>query len=191
MCRTSTSRDSPRLVTVLVVYNLFWQQLFLDADWVRDPYNGVHRLADALWYTIGVNVVFGILLAVWIGMNSDVTVYCASMFLDAAVLSLRSVPVIGPRSRPFSLVLITFISMGVRTIALVVPGLLKNGCLVICHAHPGGRDAHAVEVQAPPSRSEADLQAAYHDEPQLEGVTVHRPDPTYGSLDQRQPTPSQ
>lgn len=178
-------------MTVLVIYQLFWQQLFLDNNWVRDPWRGYDHLSDSLLFSIIVEILLGILLSVWIGMNTDVSVYLASMYLDASVLGLKSIPVLGPRSRPFSLTIVMFISMGVRTIALVVPGMLKHRFLVICHAHPGGRHAHEVEVEVPPSREQGELNAAYDREPPaLEGVTVHRPDPTYGSLGARAPSSS-
>lgn len=176
-----------KLITVLVVYQLFWQQLFLDANWVRDPWRGYDHLHDSFWYAIAIEVVLGILLAIWVGVNGDVAVYASSIYLDIAVLSLRSIPTIGPRSRPFSLSIIIFVSMAVRTGALVVPGLLRNKCLFICHAHPGGGEAHAVEpAEQPPSQAEEALQAAYADQrregPQLDAATVQRTDPSYGSL---------
>ncbi|KAI3617360.1 hypothetical protein CBS9595_003269 [Malassezia furfur] len=177
------------LMTVLVIHQLFWQQLFLDNDWVRDPWRGYDHLSHSLGYAIGVQVILGILLAVWVGMNTDVSVYLASMYLDASVLGLKSIPVLGPRSRPFSMSIVMFTSMFVRTVSLVVPGLIKNRFLIICHTHPGGQQAHEVEVEVPPSREQDELNAAYANRerraPELEGVTVHNPDPSYGSIDRR------
>lgn len=176
-------------MTVLVIHQLFWQQLFLDNDWVRDPWRGYDHLSHSLGYAIGVQVILGILLAVWVGMNTDVSVYLASMYLDASVLGLKSIPVLGPRSRPFSMSIVMFTSMFVRTVSLVVPGLIKNRFLIICHTHPGGQQAHEVEVEVPPSREQDELNAAYANRerraPELEGVTVHNPDPSYGSIDRR------
>lgn len=181
-------------MTVLVVYQLLWWQLFLDQNWVRDPWRGYDHLGDSLTYALIVEVVLGILLAVWVGSKSDVSVYLASMYLDASVLGLKQIPVIGPRSRPFSMSLVLFISMGIRTVALVVPGLLRNGCLVVCHTHPGGQHAHDVGVAYPaPHEAGTEGRAASpstSEGPLLEGVTVHRPDASYGALDQRAPAPS-
>ena len=57
------------------------------------------------------------------------------MFLDIAVLKFHKMPVIGPNSRPFVLSIILSVSMGLRTIALILPMMLDNGFLVICHTH--------------------------------------------------------
>ncbi|WFC99577.1 hypothetical protein MYAM1_002322 [Malassezia yamatoensis] len=167
-----------KLMTVLVIYHLFWQQLFLDNGWVRDPWRGYDHLSNSLVYAIVVQVVFGILLAAWVGMNSDLSVYVASMYLDSAVLGLKAIPMLGPRSRPFSMTLIMIISMAVRTVCFFVPVLVRNRYLIVCHAHRGERAAHA-QADVPPSREQDELQAAYARQQNrpadLEGVTVHRP----------------
>ena len=122
-----------KLITVLVSQVLIWDTLMLAWGWDRS--NGRDALAQGLWISIIVQVIMGIVLAVWVAQTSDVSVYAASMFLDAAILKFQKMPVIGPNSRPFVLTAIICVSMTVRTVCLVIPGLLTHGCLIICHTH--------------------------------------------------------
>ena len=122
-----------KLVLLLVGQVLLWDQLMLTWGWDRSM--GRHALGEGLWFAALVQSLIGIALVVWISLTSDVSVYLASVFLDIAVLKFHKMPVIGPNSRPFVLSIILSVSMGLRTIALVLPMMLDNGFLVICHTH--------------------------------------------------------
>lgn len=122
-----------KLVLLLAGQVLLWDQLMLTWGWDRSL--GRHALEQGLWFAIIVQTLVGILLIAWLIYTSDLSVYVISMFLDAAVLKFQKMPVIGPNSRPLALTLILFISMTLRTVALVVPLMLDNGFLIICHSH--------------------------------------------------------
>ncbi|WFD20189.1 hypothetical protein MCAP1_002433 [Malassezia caprae] len=175
-----------KLITVLVSQVLFWDTLMLAWGWDRS--NGREALAHGLWIAIFVQVVMGIVLAVWVAQTSDVTVYVASMFLDAAVLKFHKMPVIGPNSRPFVLTAIMCVSMTVRTVCLVVPGLLKHGCLIICHTHRQHRpqEAQPDAVIEEPAGQESDPAVVYVPTPAADANEntrlVQQADPSYGGL---------
>lgn len=122
-----------KLVLLLVGQVLLWDQLMLTWGWDRSM--GRHALGEGLWFAALVQSLIGIALVVWISLTSDVSVYLVSVFLDIAVLKFHKMPVIGPNSRPFVLSIILCVSMGLRTIALILPMMLDNGFLVICHTH--------------------------------------------------------
>ena len=122
-----------KLVLLLVGQVLLWDQLMLTWGWDRSM--GRHALGEGLWFAALVQSLIGIALVVWISLTSDVSVYLASLFLDVAVLKFHKMPMIGPNSRPFVLSIILSVSMGLRTIALILPMMLDNGFLVICHTH--------------------------------------------------------
>ncbi|PKI84044.1 hypothetical protein MVES_001904 [Malassezia vespertilionis] len=125
-----------KLMTVLITHQLFWQQLFMAFGWTRSQY--VDNVQPSLWLAVVVTALMGILVAVWVGFTGDIGVYLATMFLDISVFSFYKMPVIGPRSRPFVLTVFMLISMTLRTIALLVPGLISHGFVVVCHGHRGG-----------------------------------------------------
>lgn len=175
-----------KLITVLVSQVLIWDTLMLAWGWERS--NGKDALAKGFWIAVAVQVFIGIILAVWVAQTSDVSVYAASMFLDAAVLKFHKMPIIGPNSRPFVLTTIIFVSMTVRTVCLVIPGLLKHGCLIICHTH---RQHHpdetypneAIEAPVEPaSAPEATYTPTVAEDANENTRLVQRADSTYGGL---------
>ncbi|KAL4402170.1 hypothetical protein ACI68E_001822 [Malassezia pachydermatis] len=180
------------LMAMIAGQVLIWDQLMLWWGWDRS--NGRAALAEGLVISIIVEIVLGIGLAVWVGMTSDVAVYAASMFLDAAVLKFHKMPVIGPNSRPFALTVILCVSMTIRTLALVVPSLLHNGFLIVCHTHRRHTPEAAYEnptVEVPvdvpaierttPRRVEAEVVPAPADSSERTRLVVKK-DPTYGSV---------
>lgn len=175
-----------KLITVLVSQVLIWDTLMLAWGWERS--NGREALAHGLWISIIVQVIMGIVLAVWVAQTSDVSVYAASMFLDAAVLKFHKMPVIGPNSRPFVLTAILCVSMTVRTICLVIPGLLKHGCLIICHTHArhGPEEAYTEPVVEEPVEQGTPAPVIYVPTPEVDANEntrlVQRADPSYGGL---------
>ncbi|WFD31627.1 hypothetical protein MSPP1_002666 [Malassezia sp. CBS 17886] len=188
-----------RLITVLVVHVLFWQQLLLAFGWDRS--HGDDALGHSFWFTVAVTVFTGTVWAAWIEVNGDFTVYATSMYLDAAVLGFMKMPIVGPRSRPLALTILVIVSMTVRSIALVVPSLSQNGLLVVCHTHNPSvsvesgdwRGEHGDAPHGGPSApSASDTHAAAHTHsptapPASEEHAPLRPessrhDPTYGSL---------
>ena len=133
---------------------LFWQQLFFTFGWERTREDGDRYLTDAYWPTVAVIVLMGAALAVWVSRSCDIFVYAASMYLDASVLAFRKMPVIGPRSRPFTLSLLMFISMLVRTLAFVVPILMGESCLTRRHEQIVHGDELPQDAQQPEHRDE-------------------------------------
>ena len=133
---------------------LFWQQLFFTFGWERTREDGDRYLTDAYWPTVAVIVLMGAALAVWVSRTCDIFVYAASMYLDASVLAFRKMPVIGPRSRPFTLSLLMFISMLIRTLAFVVPILMGESCLTRRHEQIVHGDELPQDAEQPEHRDE-------------------------------------
>lgn len=123
-----------KLVTLIVIQTLLWNQVMLAKGWFRRNDNDLLP-TEPLWPSAVIQILVGVALAMWVGMTTDVSVYAASMYLDMSILAFKKMPVLGPNSRPFLLSWIMLASMTIRTIAFVIPSMLKNGCLVICHMH--------------------------------------------------------
>ena len=186
-----------KLVFLFVAQVLLWDQLMLTWGWDRSL--GRDALANGFWFAVCVQTLFGIGLIVWITYTCDVSVYVISMFLDAAVLKFYKMPIIGPNARPFVLTIIFFVSMFLRTIALLVPAMLQNGFLVICHTHrrhvpdapyenPAVEDVSTSTPSAlpPPSSAQPPVGAGAsndNDEESTERTRLLRhTDPAYGAV---------
>ena len=186
-----------KLVFLLVAQVLLWDQLMLTWGWDRSL--GRDALANGFWFAVCVQTLFGIGLIVWITYTCDVSVYVISMFLDAAVLKFYKMPIIGPNARPFVLTIIFFVSMFLRTIALLVPAMLQNGFLVICHTHrrhvpdapyenPAVEDVSTSTPSAlpPPSSAQPSVGAGASNDSDKESTErtrlLRHTDPAYGAV---------
>lgn len=178
-----------KMMLLLAGQVLLWDQLMLAWGWDRS--NGREALGQGLWLAIGVQVALGIALAVHCGATFDISVWAVSMFLDGAVLKFHKMPIIGPNSRPFALTVIMVVSMVVRTLALVIPNMLQNGFLVVCHTHRRHtpHDAYPEASLGAPGASDEPAEAgrtlpAPEEVPSASERTrlVPRKDPAYGAV---------
>lgn len=180
-------------MAIMVLQVLLGQQLLIVMEWKREHLTD--KMGEGFWPTVAILVAVGLVLAIWVARTCDMFVYFASIYLDCAVLGFNQVPIIGPRSRPFALTLLMIISMAVRTLALLIPGLLGENC--ITHRHR--QLVHGGEEHVPPaehSRHQDEppaVQIADNTEPQGERrpllsdhpYTMDRNKHVYGGIQQQ------